>query len=102
MSYSPGLAVEKFGQNRRGHDGEQCVQSCGSSSPGDAIAVEPFGELVGLDWLPGVNSRKEPVAVRMSSAGHVAGPLGECPDVDGERRWHGDQVLAYAQRERTV
>ena len=102
MSYSPGLAVEKFGQNRRGHGGEQCVQSCGSSSPGDAIAVEPFGELVGLIGCPARTPGKEPVAVRMSSARHVAGLLGECPDVDGERRWHGDQVLAYAQRERTV
>jgi hypothetical protein len=66
------------------------------------MAVEPFGELVRFDWLPGTCSQEEPVAARMSSARHVAGPLGECPDVDCERRWHGDQVLACAQRERTV
>ena len=98
MSNAPRPAVDEFGQNRRGHGGEQGIERRGACRSGDTVSVETFGELIGLDGLPGTAPGEEPVAAGMSSGAHVAWPLEECSDECGQRTGHGHAVVADPHR----
>jgi hypothetical protein len=66
------------------------------------VPIEPFGELFGLERLPGAAARKEPFAVGVTGAGQVVAFSDESVDEHAERGRDREQVIPDAESEAAV
>ncbi len=96
---APRSAVEHLGQHWRRHRGEQRVERGNSCGPVDAVPVEPFGELFGLDGLSGAAAGEEPIALGMTGTVPMVTLADELFDEFAERAGNREQVVPDTEGE---